>query len=157
MKVSNKNYVNIIEKSGGQKPTNAATNHTIDNDKQAVELICTSYRNHPSMLKITFNITTKGIINDNTIFSPMSSNEVGKRLQQLNPSNDKIPPTLIKIAAEPFSTPLSIAINNTFKHNIFPSYAKVARVKPLDKKEGKQTLFFIFPTSLYFEYFIKNL
>ena len=109
------------------------------------------------MLKITFNITTKGIINDNTIFSPMSSNEVGKRLQQLNPSNDKIPPTLIKIAAEPFSTPLSIAINNTFKHNIFPSYAKVARVKPLDKKEGKQTFFFIFPTSLYFEYFIKNL
>ena len=67
------------------------------------------------MLKITFNITTKGIINDDTIFSPMSSNEVGKRLQQLNPSNDKIPPTLIKIAAEPFSTPLSIAINNTFK------------------------------------------
>ena len=157
MKVSKKNYVNIIEKSGGQKPTNTATNHTIDNDKQAVELICTSYRNHPSMLKITFNITTKGIINDDTIFSPMSSNEVGKRLQQLNPSNDKIPPTLIKIAAEPFSTPLSIAISNTFKHNIFPSYAKVARVKPLDKKEGKQTFFFIFPTSLYFEYFIKNL
>ena len=32
------------------------------------------------------------------------------------------------------STPLSIAINNSFKHNIFPSNAKVACVKPVDEK-----------------------
>ena len=59
-------------------------------------------------------------------------------LQILNPrkavSDDKIPPALIKIAAEPLSTPLSIAISNSFKHNIFPDNAKVACVKPLDKK-----------------------
>ena len=38
------------------------------------------------------------------------------------------------MAAEPLSTPLSIAINNSFKYNIFPSNAKVACVKLLDKK-----------------------
>ena len=38
------------------------------------------------------------------------------------------------MAAEPLSTPLSIAINNSFKYNIFPSNAKIACVKPLDKK-----------------------
>ena len=40
VKVFNKHYINIIEKSGGQKPTNKAKSHTTDNDKQAVELIC---------------------------------------------------------------------------------------------------------------------
>ena len=69
------------------------------------------------------NITNKGNISNN-IFLPVSSDEVQKRLQKLNPrkaiGNDKIPPVLIKVAAEPLSTPLSIAINNSFKYDIFP-------------------------------------
>ena len=69
------------------------------------------------------NITNKGNISNN-IFSPVSTDEVQKRLQKLNPrkaiGNDKIPPVLIKVAAEPLSTPLSIAINNSFKYDIFP-------------------------------------
>ena len=47
---------------------------------------------------------------------------------------DKIPPALIKMAAEPLNTPLSIAIDNSFKYNIFPGNAKVACVKSLNKK-----------------------
>ena len=61
------NTINIIEKSGGQKPTNIAKRHSIDNARQTVELICNSYRNHPIILKIKNNITTKG--NDNNIFA----------------------------------------------------------------------------------------
>ena len=121
-------YIKIIEKSDGQKPANTAENHTIDNDKQAIEFICNSYRNHPGILKIQSNITTKGKINDNTIFLPVSSDEVQKWLQQLNPrkaiGNDEIPPALIKIAAEPLSAPLSIEIKNSFKKNIFPIMLK---------------------------------
>ena len=52
-----------------------------------------------------------------------------KRFHQLNPrkaiSVDKLSITLIKVAVEPLSTSLSIAISNSFKHNIFPSNAKV--------------------------------
>ena len=59
VKAFSKHYINIIEKSGGQKPTNTAKNYTIDNDKQVVELTCNSYRSHPSILKININITTK--------------------------------------------------------------------------------------------------
>ena len=66
-------------------------------------------------------------------------------LRQLNPKkaigDDKVPPALIKIAAEPLSTPLSIAIKNSFKYNIFPINAKVAFVKPLGKKtENKHSI-----------------
>ena len=83
----------------------------------------------------------------------MSSDEVRKLLQQLNPrkaiDDDKIPPTLMKIAAEPLTAPLSIAISNNFKHNIFPENAKVACVKPLDKKtENKHSISNFRPVSI---------
>ena len=55
VKVFNKHYINIIDKSGGQKTTNIAKSRTIDNDKQTVELICNSYRNHPIILEIKCN------------------------------------------------------------------------------------------------------
>ena len=64
--------------------------------------------------------------------------KVRKQLKQLNPrkaiSDDKSPPALIKIDAAPLLTTLSIAIKNSFKQNISSNNAKVACVKPLDKK-----------------------
>ena len=68
------------------------------------------------------------------------------------------------MAAEPLSTPLLIAIKNSFKYNIFPSNAKVARVKPLDKKtEDKHCISNFRPVSILntfskiYEMFAKNL
>ena len=55
VKVFNKHYINIIDKSGGQKTTNIAKSRTIDNDKQTVELICSSYSNHSIILEIRCN------------------------------------------------------------------------------------------------------
>ena len=75
----------------------------------------------------------------------MGSDEVQKMLQKLTPrkaiGDDKIYPPLIKIAAQPLSTPLSIEMNNSFKQNVFSNNAKVACVKPLDKKtENKHSV-----------------
>ena len=52
IKVFNKHYINIIEKSGGEKRTNKIKEYSFDNDKQAIDIICNSYKNHPSILKI---------------------------------------------------------------------------------------------------------
>ena len=123
VKVFNEHYINILEKSGGEKPTNITEEYSFENDKQAIEIICNSYKNHPSILKIRSAITVKENSNDNTIFSLVNRDEVKQCLQKLNPrkaiGQDKIPPALIKMAAEPLSTPLSIAINSSFKYNIF--------------------------------------
>ena len=109
---------------------------------------CNSYKNHRSILKNSSTITVKESSNDNTIFSPVNSDEVKQCLQKLNPrkaiGQDEILPALIKMAAEPLSTPLSITINSSFKYNIFPSNTKVACVKPLDKKQKTNTVFQIF-------------
>ena len=84
---------------------------------------------------------------------PVSSDEVQKQPQLLSPrkaiGDDKIPSALIKVTAEPLSTPLSIAINNSFKHNILPSDAQVACVKPLGKKtESKHSISNFRPVSI---------
>ena len=47
----------------------------------------------------------------------------------------------MKVAEQPLSTSHSIAISNSFKHNIFPSNAKVACAKPVDKKMENKHLF----------------
>ena len=63
-------------------------------------------------------ITAKEYVNDNTIFSLVNSDESKQCLQKLNPrraiGQDKIPPALVRMAAESLSAPLSITINNSF-------------------------------------------
>ena len=44
VKVFNEHYINIIEKSGGEKFTNITKEYSFDNDKQASEIICNSYK-----------------------------------------------------------------------------------------------------------------
>ena len=90
--------------------------HSFDNDKQAVDITCNSYKIYPSILNLRNAITAKETTNDNTIFSPLNSNEVRQSLQKPNPSKtigqDNLPTGLAKMADESLSTPLSIAINN---------------------------------------------
>ena len=77
VKVFNEHYINIIEKSGGEKSTNITKEYNFDNEKQAVDIICNSCKNHPSILKIRRStITAKENNSDNTIFSPVNSDEV---------------------------------------------------------------------------------
>ena len=73
---------------------------SFDNEKQTVDIICNSYKNHPSISKVGSTVTAKKILIDNTIFSPINSDEVKQCLQKVNPrkaiGQDKIPPALIK-------------------------------------------------------------
>ena len=71
VKVFNEHYINIIEKSGGEKPTNITEEYSFENGKQAIEIICNSCKNHPSILKIGSAIT---VIRD----------EVKQSVQKLN-------------------------------------------------------------------------
>ena len=74
VKFFNEHYINVIEKSRGEKPTNI--NNTAYNDKQAVDITFNSCENHPSLLKIRTTITAKENCNDKMIFSPVNSDEV---------------------------------------------------------------------------------
>ena len=43
VKVFNEHYINIIEKSGLEKPTNTTKEYSLDNDKQTADIICNTY------------------------------------------------------------------------------------------------------------------
>ena len=49
---------------------------------------------------------------------------------------DKIPPTIVKFSTTVFSQPLAGAINNSISKGVFPYYAKVASVSPVDKQSN---------------------
>ena len=48
VKVFNEHYINIIEKSVSEKSINITKEYSFDNDKQMIEIICNSYKNHPA-------------------------------------------------------------------------------------------------------------
>ena len=52
VKVFNEHYINIIEKSGGERPTSTTEEYSFENDKQAVEIVCKSYKDYPRILKL---------------------------------------------------------------------------------------------------------
>ena len=70
-KIFNEHYINFIEKISGEKSTNITKEYGFDNDKQAADIICNSYSDHPHVL-----VTEKENANDNTIFLPVDSDEV---------------------------------------------------------------------------------
>ena len=73
VKVFNEHYINTIEKSGGEEPTNITKEYSFHNDKQTGDIICNFYKKQPSILRIRSTITAKEYTNDNTIFSPVNS------------------------------------------------------------------------------------
>ena len=83
--ITDEHYIDMTEKSGGEKPTNITEEYSFDNDKQAIEIICNSYKNHPSISKIRSEITVKENGNHNTVFLPVNRDEVKQCLQKLNP------------------------------------------------------------------------
>ena len=52
VKVYNEHYINLLKNRVVKKPTNITEEYSFDNDKQAVDIICNSYKDHPSILMI---------------------------------------------------------------------------------------------------------
>ena len=52
VKVLNEYYINIIEKSGDEKPTNITKEYSFDNDNQAIKIICNSYKTFPAFKQL---------------------------------------------------------------------------------------------------------
>ena len=71
---------------------------------------------------------------------------------------DKIPPKLVKLAADVLATPLSLAINSSIDKGAFPDAAKVASVSSADKKLTMKIKYPILYPSAFkvYEIIIKN-
>ena len=132
--IFNKHYINIVEKSCGNKPNKISTTLGSLNDNDVIDRIIKSYQNHPSLLKIKNKF---GSDLNSFDFQQIKVPEVKKLLKEIDIKKavgvDTIPPKSIKIGADIIAEPLTQVINCCLRQGIFPENAKVASVVPLDK------------------------
>ena len=130
----NKHYINIVEKSCGNKPNKIGTTLGSLNDSDVIDRIIKSYQNHPSVLKIKNKF---GSDLNSFDFQQITTSEVKKLLKEIDIKKavgvDTIPPKLIKIGADIIADSLTQAINCCLRQGIFPDNAKIASVVPVDK------------------------
>ena len=136
VQVLNDHYINIVERSCGEKPTSVAKQSLLTDDIKIVDHIVRHYEDHPSVRHIKKNVKTPQ--NFTCSLLTISEQEVKKILRELSTEKsagvDTIPPKLVRLAANYLAGPLSQSINNSIKKGMFPENAKVASVTPIDKK-----------------------
>ena len=138
VKTFNEHYINIVERSCGVKSQNlfqeGTSAHLTDTEK--IDIIEKHYESHPSIIEIKNNLKPSHDLNISTFQTNPS--EVKKLIMSLDTKKatgvDKIPPKLVKLAADVLATPLSLAINSSIDKGAFPDAAKVASVSLVDKK-----------------------
>ena len=133
----NDHYINIVEKSSGQKPYNFVSDTNYPEDNAVINEIVQHYSNHPSILKIMENFDNSQTV-EQFNFHSVTASEIYKLLKNIDDEKarrtDKIPPKLVKISPEVLSRPLADVINNSVSKGVFPDNAKVTSVSRIDKQ-----------------------
>ena len=110
VQVLNDHYINIVERSCGEKPTSVAKQSYLTGDIKIVDHIIRFNEDHPSVRQIKKNVKTpkKSTCSLLTISEP----EVKKILTELSTEKsagvDTTPPKLVKLAANYLAGPLSV-------------------------------------------------
>ena len=133
----NDHYINIVEKSSGQKPYNFVSDTNYPEDNAVINEIVQHYSNHPSILKIMENFDNSQTV-EQFNFHSVTASEIYKLLKNIDDEKarrtDKIPRKLVKISPEVLSRPLADVINNSVSKGVFPDNAKVTSVSRIDKQ-----------------------
>ena len=153
--IFNNHYINIVEKTSGQKPCNIADTVETDDDRQIVRLILDKYKDHPSV----HAIRESSDISISFSFHEVQHQEVWALLRSLDgkksTGEDQIPPKLVHLAADELTAPPpTFAINSCLQNHRFPDRGKRAAVCPLDKAEVNRTVEKNFSPSQCFKYIL---
>ena len=138
--IINDHYIDIVEKTSGQKPCNIADTVETDDDRQLVRLILDKYKDHPS----AHAIREGSDISNSLSFHEIQHHEVWALLRSLDgknlPVKMKFRQKLVHLAANELTVPLTCAINGCLQNHRFPDRGKRAAVCPLEKGEVNRTV-----------------
>ena len=146
VKMFNKHYINIVEKTSGIAPKNLGNPLDPNLDGKTIREIIENYRNDPSIIKM------KEIVKEKPIFDFPEATIEDKNIiiKSLNPNKatgpDRIPLKIIKTAA--IDSHLAYIINKDLKENKFSENAKTALVRPIYKKDDRDKIKNYRPISL---------
>ena len=132
VQVLNDHYINIVERSYGEKPTIVGKQSLLTDDMKIVDHIVRHYEGHPSVGHIKKNVKTPQ--NSTCSLLAISGQEVKQILKELSTEKsvwvDKIPPKLVKSPANYLAGPLSQSINNSIKKGCFPKMRRLPQLLP---------------------------
>ena len=147
----NEHYINIVEKSSGQKPSSLGDSSNPLHDKETVEKIIETYSNHPSVIAIKSSI--KHDTRDNVFNLPHpSTKDINNIIKSLNVNKatgpDGIPAKFIRMSANVIDSHLTNIIDKDIDQNNYSENAKTANVKPVFKKDDRTKIKNYRPVSL---------
>ena len=145
----NSHYINIVEKSSGNKPSSIGFPENSLNDELTVSKIIDKYKDHPSIKAISRNFLN----NNQSFYLPEATvPEINKIIKNLNTKKangpDKIPLKVIKLSASIIDSYLTNIVNNDIEVCSFSEEAKTATVRPIYKKKSRTVLENYRPVSL---------
>ena len=126
----NDHYINIVERSCGEKPTSVAKQNLLTDDIKIVDHIVRHYEDHPSVRHIKKNVKTTQ--NSTCFLLRISEQEVKKILKELSTEKsagvDTIPPKLVKLAANYLAETLSQFVKNSIKKGFLPKMQRLLQL-----------------------------
>ena len=147
----NEHYINIVEKSSGQKPTSLGDSSNPLHDKETEEKIIETYSNHPSVIAIKSSIKHDTRDNVSNLPHP-STKDINNIIKSLNFNKatgpDGIPEKFIRMSANVIDSHLTNIIDKDIDQNNYSENAKTANVKPVFKKDDRTKIINYRPVSL---------
>ena len=134
----NKHYINMVEKTSGEKPLSLANSSDVAQDEMTVKDIISVCSNHPSIHKIKnlcvpenkFHVLSYAITSDiNKIIKPLNVNKAKRP--------DGISLKFVKMSASVIDCYLANIINNDISLNKYSKHAKTATVRPIFRKDDR--------------------
>ena len=136
----NSHYINIAENMTGIPPGISPLYDLQENDSYCVKQIIKKFENHPRIVEIKKNIN---IVETFTIKEATVS-DINTLLKSVNTKKatgpDIIPPKLVKVSANVIDSHLCNIINKGLQNSSFPDAAKIASVRPIYKKNCRNTI-----------------
>ena len=158
---------NIIGKQGGnysQKKTFSIDNEIIDNSEE----IANEFNNffvsigHNLAKDITYNVNPLiyvNSVNNSIVVQHVSVAQVRNVITSLKDSSprwDNLSPFVMKQCVDTYVEPITVLINNSFYHGVFPDDLKLAMVVPIFKSGNSSNINNYKPISI-LPFFLKNI
>ena len=148
VEIFNENYINIVEKSSGKKPSSLGNCLNASEDEKTVIEIISAYSKHPSIQKIksSFDFNSKFELPKPT------ASDINKTIKSLDTNKatgpDGISAKYVKVSAIIIDCHLSNIIASDISDNQYSEHSKTATVRPTFKKDDKTKVKNYRPVSL---------
>ena len=148
VEIFDRNYINIVEKTSGKKPSSLGNCLNASEDEKTVIEIISAYSKHPSIQKIKRSFD----FNNKLELPKPTASDINKIIKFLDTNKatgpDGISAKYVKMLANIIDCHLSNIIASDISDNQYSEHSKIATVRPIFKKDDRTKVKNYRPVSL---------